>query len=235
MPGLDVTGSGGFGGRLRVNRRWNIGQRSYLQRDDACLREPHAVVRGALARPGEFLLAFPLGALVREVVGESLELLPQPVGLELRLPQALSLPRGHGVGPVGEPAANAVEGCGRWGVGCEPRGVHCFKNLPALSRLRERADKKLQSRHTAAREATRRQRLSVTCKPRICTRAFRDGRHRASRTHTIAARVGRTRRRRQLRRPRIRTRRQPANRSSSSEPVGVDSPPPSHCARLDAR
>mmetsp|Transcript_4181 Transcript_4181/g.11358 ORF Transcript_4181/g.11358 Transcript_4181/m.11358 type:complete len:494 (+) Transcript_4181:334-1815(+) len=85
----------------------------FLQRDDAGLREPHAVVRGALARPGEFLLAFPLGALVREVVGESLELLPQPVGLELRLPQALSLPRGHGVGPVGEPAANAVEGRGR--------------------------------------------------------------------------------------------------------------------------
>ena len=234
MPGLDVTGSGGFGGRLRVNRRWNIGHRSYLQRDDACLREPHAVVRGALARPGEFLLAFPLGALVREVVGESLELLPQPVGLELRLPQALSLPRGHGVGPVGEPAANAVEGCGRWGVGCEPRGLRCFKNLPALGSS-ERADKKRSSHHTAAREATRRHRLSVTCKPRICTRAFRDGRHRASRTHTIAARVGRTRRRRQLRRPRIRTRRQPANRSSSSEPVGVDSPPPSHCARLDAR
>jgi len=154
MPGLDVTGSGGFGGRLRVNRRWNIGHRSYLQRDDACLREPHAVVRGALARPGEFLLAFPLGALVREVVGESLELLPQPVGLELRLPQALSLPRGHGVGPVGEPAANAVEGCGRWGVGCEPRGVRCFKNLPALGSS-ERADKKRSSIITQQRAKPR--------------------------------------------------------------------------------
>ena len=153
MPGLDVTGSGGFGGRLRVDRRWNIGQRSYLQRDDACLREPHAVVRGALARPGEFLLAFPLGALVREVVGESLELLPQPVGLELRLPQALSLPRGHGVGPVGEPAANAVEGCGRWGVGCEPRGLRCFKNLPALGSCSERADKKRSSHHTTQQRA----------------------------------------------------------------------------------
>lgn len=152
MPGLDVTGSGGFGGRLRVNRRWNIGHRSYLQRDDAGLREPHAVVRGALARPGEFLLAFPLGALVREVVGESLELLPQPVGLELRLPQALSLPRGHGVGPVGEPAANAVEGRGRWGVGCEPRGLRCFKNLPALGSS-ERADKKRSSHHTTQQRA----------------------------------------------------------------------------------
>ena len=153
MPGLlQVTGSGRFGGRLRVNRRW-IGHRSYLQRDDACLREPHAVVRGALARPGEFLLAFPLGALVREVVGESLELLPQPVGLELRLPQALSLPRGHGVGPVGEPAGNAVEGRARWGVGCEPRGLRCFKNLPALGSS-ERADKKRSSHHTTQQRAS---------------------------------------------------------------------------------
>ena len=237
MPGLDVTGSGGVGGRLRVTPGGGIS--GIVRTSNATMRVCASLTRSFAAPSRALASSFSRSrwarSCVRWLARVSSSSLSRSDSSSACLRRSRSLAAMASVlwaNPRRTPW-KAVDG----GVSGVSRGGFAASKIYRLSAAARSVPTKNVHHITphSSAQATRRHRLSVTCKPRICTRAFRDGRHRASRTHTIAARVGRTRRRRQLRRPRIRTRRQPANRSSSSEPVGVDSPPPSHCARLDAR